>query len=216
MVGTVGCASGTFLETSKTVLTSPMSLVRAAKGQKSVSKILCLWEPAEGQGIDERPSRGFAGQIMFFAHGSPSPIKVDGAVRIYQYSNFDPDEIDPTPIHQFNFSSAAFEVHRTDGTIGHSYNVFLPYVEKGNDGALCALRVEIEDKEGHKISSPYTEVNLAGRNTVRPSKAIDRGIVTKPAPKTFGGSESERKAQTVQAAAEQLDTLTIAMPKSRR
>lgn len=216
VAGTVGCVSGTLLETSKNVLASPMTLVRAATGPKAVSKILCLWEPAEGQGLDERPSRGFAGQIMFFAHGSPSPIKVDGAVKIFQYSNFDPDEIDPTPIHQFNFSSAALEVHRTDGTIGHSYNVFLPYVEKGNDNAMCALRVEIEDKDGRKVSSPYTEVNLAGRNTVRPSKAIDRGVVSKPAPRIFGGSESARKAQTAQAAVEQLDTLTITMPKSQR
>lgn len=211
-----GCATDSLLQTSKNVLTSPMALVRAAKGDKPVSKILCLWEPAEGQGLDERPGRGFAGQIMFFTHGSPSPIKVNSVVRIYEYSNFDADEIDPTPIHQFNFAPGAFEAHRTDGTLGHTYNVFLPYVEKGKADVICALRVEIEDKDGKKVSSPYTEVSLTGRNTLKPSTSIERGVVTKPPSPRHANVDAATKAETSRAASEQLDTLTISMPKSNR
>ncbi len=213
MASAVGCASGSLLQTSKAVLKSPINLVRNVTAPKKVTKVLSLWEPAEGQGIDERPGRGFAGQIMFFTNGSASPVKVNSIVRIYEYKDFSKEDPDPTPIHTFNFAPGAMEAHRTEGTLGHTYNVFLPFVEKGNSPARCALRVEVEDADGNVVSSPFTEVALPGRNTVRPATSIERGVVGRH---TRNTGDSADKQTTAQAATEQLDTLTIAMPKTRR
>lgn len=210
-----GCTSG-FVQTSKTVLKSPMKLV-TSRSAKPVAKILCLWEASEGQGLDELPSRGFAGQIMFFTYGAPSPMKVDGTVRIYQYADFDAEEVDPTPIHNFKFDSTAWNAHRSEGTLGHSYNVFLPYVLKHKGLARCALRVEFEDANGQITSAPITEVVLPSKLKSRPASAMQRPVITN---RRIESDVAGASARTTQSAAEasaaadkQLDTLTISLPQ---
>ena len=40
--------------------------------------------------------------------------------------------------------SLSWEVHRTEGTLGHSYSVFIPYMNTANkDQVNCGLKVEI-------------------------------------------------------------------------
>lgn len=202
-----GCSTSSFLKTSGDILQAPVRLVTGRNSTQSVSKILCLWESAQGQGLDGKPSRGFAGQLMFFEHGNPSPVKVDGQVVIYQYKDYDPDDEDHHLIHTFRFDSAAWQVHRAEGTLGHTYNVFLPFVEKHKDRVNCALRVEIVLPSGRTVSSPYTEVTLAGKKngsqgTQRQPFVTNRQI----------GGKIEPVPQT---ADEALNTLTIEMPKKR-
>ena len=220
LVGVAGCSSS-LLQSSKSVLKSPMSLM-SSRSSKPVAKILCLWEAAEGQGLDEKPARGFAGQVMFFTYGDPSPIKVDGTVRIYQYTNFDADEEDPKPIHEFVFESTAWNAHRAEGTLGHSYNVFVPYILKGAERVTCALRVEIEDRNGQKTSAPFTEIVLSGKvgqgvqsatkNFVK-SHRTNPQVVDQRAGKTNETPIVSSKPAAEEAAAEQLNTLTISLPK---
>lgn len=215
-----GCSSS-LVQSSKSVLKSPMSLV-SSRATKPVAKILCLWEAAEGQGLDEKPARGFAGQIMFFTYGDPSPIKVDGTVRIYEYANYNADEEEPEPIHEFVFESTAWNMHRAEGTLGHSYNVFLPYILKGSGRANCALRVEIEDRNGKKTSASFTEIALSGkggqdgqspnRNFVRSNRTKPK-VVDQRVAKSNQKSNSDSNTTMSEKAAEQLDTLTISLPK---
>lgn len=172
-----GCSSTTLLKTSASVVTAPVRAISGARRQKPVSRILCLWEPAEGQGIDGKPTRGFAGQIMFFSYGERSPIRVHGKVRVFEYADFDPEEPEPVPIHLFEFSDGGWNAHRSTGTLGESYNIFLPYVEKRNGQVDCGLRVEFETDEGKVISSPFTEITLARASTKAPAKALQRNIV---------------------------------------
>lgn len=219
LAGLAGCSSS-LVQSSKSVLKSPMSLV-SSRASKPVAKILCLWEAAEGQGLDEKPARGFAGQIMFFTYGDPSPIKVDGTVRIYEYADYGESVDDPEPIHEFVFESTAWNMHRAEGTLGHSYNVFLPYVRKGSERVNCALRVEFEDRNGKKTSAPFTEISLSGKgggsgrtpgrnfvtNSRNTPKVHDQRAKTTPV-----GSEKP-KVSVAEQASEQLDTLTISLPK---
>lgn len=214
-----GC-SASFVQTSRSILKSPMALV-TSRSAKPVAKILCLWEAAEGQGLDERPSRGFAGQIMFFTYGDPSPMKVDGTVRIYQYADFDSEEIDPTPVHKFKFDSTAWNVHRSEGTLGHSYNVFLPYVLKHKGLARCSLRVEFEDSNGQITSAPMTEVVLPNKQKSQAASAMQRPVITNRRFESDVASASEKttrsaaaaSAKTSEAADKQMDTLTISLPR---
>lgn len=205
-----GCSSSTFMRASSSVVNAPSYMLEAVRGPKPVSKMLCLWEAAEGQGLDEKPSRGFAGQILFFTHGEPSPIKVKGTVRIYQYVDYSPSQEDPSPIHTFNFDAGAWEVHRTESTLGHSYNVFLPYVRKDKGHVVCALRVEIESEDGRKVSSPYTEVTLASRTSSAANSGIQRNVVK---------STTKAAADPVSTAppkpAPTLDSTTIRLPARR-
>ncbi|MEZ6124079.1 MAG: hypothetical protein R3C49_13015 [Planctomycetaceae bacterium] len=210
-----GCSSSTFLRTSSAVVTAPARMIESAIPAKPVGKILCLWEPAEGQGVDELPARGFAGQILFFAHGSPSPMKVKGEVAIYEYVDYDENDDAPTPIHVFRFDSGAWNAHRSEGTLGHSYNVFLPYVLKDRQHSVCALRVEITTEDGRKVSSPYTSVTLAAKTSHRAASGIQREVVTRST--TPVGTTSQQVSAAAASAPEKstLDTVTIPLPSRR-
>lgn len=207
--GLVGCSSTSLLQTSTSMLNAPAAIIKRARTPAPVSKMLCLWEAAEGQGLDEKPARGFAGQIMFFTHGKASPIKVNGTVRIFEYVDFDDGDEDPTPAHVFTFDSGAWNAHRAEGTLGQSYNVFLPYVKKDKRHAVCALRVEIETEDGRKVSSPFTEVTLASKTSSRPAKAMQRDIVSR-------SEKTNSKAQQPEPKEERkLESMTIQLPSDR-
>lgn len=210
LAATAGCSTSSFMKTSGAILKAPINMVSGDSHPQSIGKILCLWEPAEGQGLDEKPSRGFAGQVMFFEHGNPTPVKVVGDVTIYQYKDYDPDAEEHTLLHTFRFDSGAWQVHRTKGTLGDSYNVFLPFAQKHKDRTTCALRVELTLKNGRKISSPYTEVVLAGKQ-INVTAAERRNFIKN---RQIGGKIEPAVAPKKQTAQEALNTMTISMPKN--
>ena len=206
-----GCAE-TLLIKSPGILI-PERLKSARK--ERVMRILCLWEAAEGQGLDQKPTRGFAGQILFFGNSDPSPMCVHGTIRIYEYDQFDPDDADSEPIHMFIFDDAAWNVHRIESTVGESYNVFLPYVQKHNDLAFCGLRVEFIPDGGRPVSSAMTEITLEPRyRRSRRKSAVRRSV----APGKTAPSVDQQQQQSTQNAsrddAGSLGTLTITLPQS--
>ena len=212
-----GCSS--FLQTSTAIIKSPVAFVTSIGEEKRIVKILCLWEPAEGQGLDGKPSRGFAGQILMFAHGSPSPIPVHGRVHIYEYVNYHPDEVDPQPIHKFTFDDGGWNAHRTESTLGESYNVFLPYVVKNNGHATCALRVEYVSPDGRVISSPYTEVTLTAKTSNKPLSALRRDILSDSEPRSIAGDRESAGRNAVTELEDEvpsIDSTTIALPRAGR
>ncbi|MEO2015888.1 MAG: hypothetical protein ABGZ53_16125 [Fuerstiella sp.] len=210
-----GCSS--LLHTSAAFIKSPVQFVNTIRAEKRIVKILCLWEPAEGQGLDGRPSRGFAGQILMFAHGSPSPIPVHGTTSIYQYVNFDPDEVDPLPIHKFTFDDGGWNAHRTESTLGETYNVFLPYVVKNKGHATCALRVEYTSPEGRVISSPYTAVTLTAKTSNKPLSALRRNILSDSKPRSIDRDRKSGRRTPFAESEDEVPTLestTITLPRA--
>jgi len=210
----VGCTSS-MLQTSRSVLTAPMSLVRPQR----VSKVLGLWEPSEGQGLDGTPSRGFAGQVMFFTYGKPSPIKVKGTVRVMLFANYDASQLDPQPEHVFTFVEDGWEAHRSEGTLGTSYNVFLPAGDVANDVShTYGLRIEHTDTTGRVTKSPFTEVTLAPKTTpdAASASAIRRDIVRRVESETKIDDQRTRSAArngvSRDRIEDRLDTMTISLP----
>ena len=60
------------------------------------------------------------------------------------------------------------------GTVGETYNVFLPYVRKDKKTTVCGLRVEYEAPDGRITTSPYTEVTLGMQASNRPASGLQR------------------------------------------
>ncbi|MEZ6062079.1 MAG: hypothetical protein R3C19_17195 [Planctomycetaceae bacterium] len=198
---------------------APARFMFNRKQTDKVTRILCLWEAAEGVGLDGNPSRGFAGQILFFSYGDPSPVPVKGTVNIYEYDNFNPDDLNPVPVHKFTFDSGGWNAHVTNGTLGYSYNVFLPYVVPNPGRADCGLKVEFVPENGRTVSSPYTAIPLSGRlNRHAAETAISRDVVrneqTKPA--TPPAATAAAVTSTTAASEDKLESLTIELPKQKR
>jgi hypothetical protein len=211
-----GCAETSFIKSTGKFVPG---LKDKLKDQQA-ARILCLWEAAEGQGLEGQTTRGFAGQVLFFGYGDPAPIEVHGEVRIYQYDNFDPDERSPKPIHVFVFDAGGWNAHQSESTVGHSYNVFLPYVNDHSGTARCALKVEYIPKNGRPIFSPITKITLDGsRRGERPPRPQVRDAGPTSGDTNDAAGAPPTKSSHVsksRIAGEQLDSLTIQLPKKSR
>jgi hypothetical protein len=103
---------------------------------------------------------------------------VRGVVNIYEFDHYDQEsENNPEPLHTFSFVSDAWEVHRTEGSLGHSYSVFIPYMSKNKDQVNCGLKVEIVLEDGRKVSTPITQVLLHGKDSKAAAVSRTRGFV---------------------------------------
>lgn len=212
-----GCASSTALIRDPSMLVrDPGRLVGHPRVEKNVARVVSIWEPSTGKGLDDRNSRGFAGQILFFGPGCETGARVRGKVNIYQYDHFDPDAEDyPEPLHTFAFEPDAWEVHRTEGTLGHSYSVFIPYMNTANkDQVNCGLKVEIVLEDGRKVSTVTTQVLLHGKNHGALAAGKTRGFVQQHriGPEV-GAKPLVYNSESPQAAPRKLETLSIPLPR---
>lgn len=181
--------------------------------EKNVVKILCLWEPSQGTGVDGKPTRGFAGQILFFGPKDKAAVRAAGEVRITEYEPYDPEAEElPEPLHTFNFTAEAWDVHCTEGSLGYSYSVFIPYTKKHRDVAHCGLKVEFIGEGGRNVASDITAVVLPAkgasvttalrRDAVRNTRQASRSKVRES---TDGVAQSSPKNS--------LNSETIALPR---
>ncbi len=137
-------------------------------------RMACLWQPGEGTGLDGKPTRGFAGQMFFFAAGSDAPVKVDGAVRVYEFDDQGSREEQVKAIHQFDFPPEVWSLYQRDSQWGPSYQVFIPYVRKGSHAADCALRVRLTAEGQQPVFSEMLTVELSGTKGPAPGTQAAR------------------------------------------
>ena len=155
-----GCGETAFL--NWTNFKFPEKIPTADEKNPAV-RIVCIWEPAQGRGVSGAPSRGFAGQILFFQRGNPSPLMVEGDVRIYLFDEHGSPEEQAKPIRQFDFIGGAWTSHGNLGQLGPSYHIFIPYVRKHSYETRCSLRVRLKPTAGPVIFSEPVSVTLPGR-----------------------------------------------------
>jgi hypothetical protein len=163
---TTGCQSSFLIPHDK------WHKVPTPSDEHPVYEIICLWEPGEGTGMDGLPARGFLGQLMFFAHGIASPVRIKGPVRIYVFDDQGTAESQQRPIHEFNFCEEAFNEFLTESNIGAAYQFFIPYSRKGSHRAVCSLRVRYTPEHGQPVYSKMGSVILAGTSPRKPDLPV--------------------------------------------
>jgi hypothetical protein len=214
VVSTVLCLTMAFCigcQGPATIIRDPGRLIGRPKPATGVGRIVSLWEAAEGSDPEGMPTRGFAGQIMFFTV-EDTPVKVDGKVVIYQYDQYDDTQLNPQPIHSFTFEPDAWNVHCTNGTLGQTYSVFVPYMAPNTGTVNCGLRVEFHCADGRKVSSDITSVLLLGKSssTSATTSAFSRtDILSRQI-----GRKQQNAARTVSSTRrDKLDSVTIPLPR---
>ena len=211
-----GCASSTALIRDPALLVrDPGSIVGHPRIERNVARVVALWEPTTGKGIDDENARGFAGQILFFGSGCETGARVHGTVNIYEYDNYDPNsDDDPELLHTFAFDPEAWEVHRGAGTFGHSYSVFIPYMKHNKDQVHCGLKVELVLDDGRRISTSTTEVLLQGKRGRSETTESTRGFVRQFQTRPNSGAESAQvSGGELSSEPRSLNTLSIPLPK---
>ncbi|MCA9064011.1 MAG: hypothetical protein KDA96_13160 [Planctomycetaceae bacterium] len=151
-----GCGPTSFIH-------DPGRLIGRPKVTTDVGRILALWEASNGNQPDGTAARGFAGQILFFGPSSRAASRVHGTIRITEYDNYSGDEENLEPLHTFVFQPEAWEVHGAEGTLGHTYNVFIPYINRHRDPVWCGLKVEFVGPDNIPVASETTRVMLPAK-----------------------------------------------------
>lgn len=211
-VCSTGCQSGSLLRNPSQLIRDPGRIVGRPRIEKNVGRVVTLWEPAHGKDANDRNARGFAGQILFFGPGGQTGCRIHGKVVVSVFDQYDPEsEEDPILLHRYEFDADAWEAHRGEGTLGHSYSVFIPYTRSHKNQVNCALKVELIQEDGRSVSSQETEVLLPGRNTVQAAASRTRGFVRE--------SRIEPGKRVTPASATQpedtLDTISIPLPRKK-
>lgn len=152
-----GCASSGLLDFTKDEPPAPPPRSRVVES-------LCIWQPAEGVGLQGEPTRGFAGQILFFSRDLSAPIPADGDVRIYVFDDQGTEEEQTRPIHQFDFPSEVWQTYLHESTLGPGYSLFIPYTRKGPHQARCSLRLRLTPKNGPVVYSDMVSIILQGKS----------------------------------------------------
>ncbi len=143
-----------------------------ASSRNPVVQIVCLWEPSEGKDPEGKSCRGFAGQIIFLGNKGGTPVAVSGLVRVKEFDQFSGSADDAQPFHQFDFDKKSWDTHMHQGTLGPTYNVFIPYMRKGNHDAHCELLVEFTPADrGPPVMSTVTPLLLRGKYTAKETAA---------------------------------------------
>lgn len=152
--------------------------VPVASAKNPVVQVISLWRPSDGPGIDKVRTRGFAGQLMFLTAGSPVPAGVQGKVRILLYDDPSAETDSPKPIHQFDFEPEAWQLYRRETALGAVYDVFIPYVRRGNHAAYCRLQVCFMPEGGATFSSDIARLTLPASPGARPGEKPDQAVAS--------------------------------------
>ena len=150
-----------------------------------VVRCLCLWEPGEGTGVDDKPARGVVGQIFLFTRDSVSSVAADGDVRIFTFDDQGTEDEQSIPLHQFEFLNNSFQTYLRPTQFGPAYQLFIPYSRKGRHQAELAIRVRLSQPGAPAVFSELTKVTLVGHE--RPLQKSKTKIQTEELPQGNGG-----------------------------
>ena len=158
--------------------------IPTADARNPAERIICMWEASDGRGPDGLPARGFAGQVLFFTRTSSGPVMVEGDVKIYVFDDQGPNGNPTLPISEFDFvrtaEGDAWNRHLTLGTLGPSYNVFIPYMRRGRQQARCAVQIRFTPADGPSLFSDVATIILPGPVESTGSPASPRNTVPQP------------------------------------
>ncbi|MBX3449571.1 MAG: hypothetical protein KF777_08440 [Planctomycetaceae bacterium] len=157
-MGLAGCAG---LDLSRMSLAKKPEY-RTVDARHPVVEVMCLWEPGEGRDTQGLPTRGFAGQVLFFGMGVAEPMKVNGDVKVYVFDDHGTEEERKKPIHIFEFPADVWNTYFRVGNVGASYQIFIPYTRPGSNLANCSLRLRYSDTVSGALYSKSATLTLPG------------------------------------------------------
>lgn len=119
-----------------------------------IQKIVPLWKAAHGNDTKGTPCRGAAGRVMFFTAGNdvPTRLRGDGVVVIYVFDDVGTPREQAKPIHKYRFTMAAWNMYlNEDGSLGPSYNVFVPYTRRNVYQTTMSIVIRVLSKDGRLL-----------------------------------------------------------------
>ncbi len=133
-----------------------------ASDEQTAVRCVCLWQEVEGLSESGQTTRGFAGQVYFFATESEAPVAVEGDVHVFLFDDHGSPKEQARPISQAEFANVEWQTMRRESKLGPAYSLFVPYPRGGSYEANCTLRVRLTHPDGSAVFSELTPVKLPG------------------------------------------------------
>ncbi len=125
-------------------------------------KIVAVWTDTIMSHGEQVPVRGFGGRLMFYPREDGKPVKVEGALVVYAFDETNRDPRNVRPERKYVFSEEEFVKHYSDGKLGASYSVWLPWDKVGGQQAEISLVARFTPKGGGMIVGEQQTVLLPG------------------------------------------------------
>src|SRR6185436_10868974 len=123
-------------------------------------------------------------------------IRVDGQLVVYAFDETTRDPYRTEPTRRYIFPAEAFAVRESDGELGTSYSVWLPWDEAGGTERKISLIARFEPKDGPVIAGEQTNHYLAGAPAT-PFAGQQMALAPTPASVTSAAFEQAAAAPTV-------------------
>ena len=175
-------------------------------------RLATSWTEATLNRPGQPPQRGFGGRLAFFKQGSEDPVRVEGQLVIYAFDESGADPYKTEPARRYIFPAEQLALYESDGALGPSYSVWLPWDKPGGSEQKLSLIVRFEPKKGAVVVGEQTRHYLAGPPS-SPIPLAERSVLTSaPAPATSQVTAASFQAEAP-SAGQSLATTTIALPR---
>lgn len=130
---------------------------------KPPGRLIATWSDAVLNTAGRRSTRGFAGRVMFYETEGDKPIVVNGSVTVYAYLDGTEQDEHVVPVRKYVFPAEKFQEHYSEGNLGPSYSLWLPWDEVGGIQQQVSLIARFDGPEQATIVSESTRHVLPGR-----------------------------------------------------
>ena len=125
------------------------------------------------------PTRGFGGRFYFYNEKTQS-IPVDGDLVVYGFDDTNKQQSteDLSQANKrFRFTAEQFTTHFTEGELGASYSVWIPWDEAYGAPKKIMLIPTFMTKDGRTVRGAAASLNLPGVTKDRPNQGTDQGLI---------------------------------------
>jgi hypothetical protein len=128
------------------------------------SSMSVIWADDVLMAPGQPATRGFGGRVYFYNERSQA-IPVDGELTVYGYDDTESGERSKheQPDKRFRFSPEQFTTHFTQGELGASYSVWLPWDEAGGPRRRITLIPVFKTTSGRLVRGEASTVTLSGK-----------------------------------------------------
>ncbi|MDP1562903.1 MAG: hypothetical protein Q8M16_16110 [Pirellulaceae bacterium] len=138
----------------------------APKNFGEAVKMDIAWKDDVLPGPDGRLQRGVGGRVHFLDKND-KPIRVHGNMTVYGFDEHNGKATSPRPDKRFHFKDEELQNVYSQSSIGHSYNIWLPWDEQGYQRHIAVLPI-FRAPDGRLLKGDHAQAVLHGPENPNP------------------------------------------------
>jgi hypothetical protein len=173
------------------------------------SGVAVVWTGALLEKEASLATRGFGGMLTFYGEDKKKPVRVDGQLTVYAYGNLSPDHDNSTPDRKYVFTAEQLKTHYSEGALGPSYSVWIPWDGAGGPRQEIGLIARFDSVEGKTVMGKPTHNVLAGAKITKDRKTSG---TNNEQTAHLSPVDGVNRSSVAKASGPQMKTVTLTVP----